>query len=95
MADYSKEEKEFFFIYDKEEYDKILSDKIKYNCFKCKNYKTGNCILIEIAVTAMYVCPHFEDKRGEQNRTTIYARSYFEDKKEEENDSIQIYYRRL
>lgn len=66
MAEYSNKEKNFFFNYDKEDYKKILSDKIKYNCFNCKNYKTGHCILIEIAVTAMYVCPHFKDKKGEE-----------------------------
>ena len=56
---YSKEEKNLFLNYDKKHYEEdILSNKAN-NCCNCKNYKAGNCILLEIMVTFLYVCPHF------------------------------------
>lgn len=59
MAIYSEKEKKLFFNYNKTYYEEnILSNK-DCNCYNCQNYKTGNCILLEISITAQYVCPHF------------------------------------
>lgn len=67
MGYYSEKEKNLFFNYDRKYYEEnILSNKHN-NCCNCKNYKVGNCILLEMMVTFSYVCPHF-DKRDKNIR---------------------------
>lgn len=62
MAIYSEEEKNLFFNYEKKYYEEIILSDKENNCCHCKNYKTGNCILLEMMVTFSYVCPHFVKK---------------------------------
>lgn len=62
MGYYSEEEKNLFFNYDKKYYEENILSNRDNNCCNCKNYKVGNCILLEMMVTFLYVCPHF-DKR--------------------------------
>ena len=55
-------DKNLFMNYNQKYYEEYILNNKECNCFNCKNYKTGDCILLNISVTAFYVCPHFIGK---------------------------------
>ena len=76
MEYYYSEEKNLFSNYNKKHYEEdILSNKAN-NCCNCKNYKVGNCILLEMMVTFSYVCPHFVKKDKGNRWIKIYFLRY-------------------